>query len=63
DALPIFYSLFDYLYICVLNYYVMSQYYVYIHLEKYLAEWLLHQFGQNGQIRFPRGSAENDILE
>ena len=38
----------------------MSQYYVYIHLEKYLAEWLLHQFGQNGQIRFPRGSAEND---
>ena len=41
----------------------MSQYYVYIHLEKYLAEWLLHQFGQNGQIRFPRGSAENDILE
>lgn len=41
----------------------MSQYYVYIHLEKYLAEWLLHLFGQNGQIRFPRGSAENDILE
>ena len=40
----------------------MSQYYVYIHLEKYLAEWLLHQFGQNGQIRFPRGSAENDIF-
>ncbi len=41
----------------------MSQFYVYIHLEKYLSEWLLHQFGQNGVVRFPRGSAENDILE
>lgn len=53
----------DYLYICVLNHYAMSQYYVYINLEPYLEQWLINQFGHDGAVRFPRGSAENDILE
>lgn len=37
---------------------------VYIKLPQYLTEWVLHDFGdENGVVRFPRGSAENDVLE
>lgn len=37
---------------------------LYLKLPKYLAEWCQHEFGNaQGVICFPRGSAENDVLE
>ena len=37
---------------------------IYLTLPKYLGEWCLHDWGDaNGVVRFPRGSAENDVLE
>lgn len=37
---------------------------VYLRLPKYLAEWCLHDWGgDDGVVRFPRGGAENDVLE
>lgn len=37
---------------------------VYIQIPAYLRQWVLHDFGDNeGVVRFPRGSAENDVLE
>lgn len=37
---------------------------IYIRLPKYLAEWCLHEYGSpEGVIRFPKGGAENDVLE
>ena len=37
---------------------------IYLSLPKYLTEWCLHDCGDaQGGVRFPRGSAENDVLE
>lgn len=37
---------------------------IYLTLPKYLREWCLHDWGDaQGIVRFPRGSAENDVLE
>ena len=37
---------------------------IYLQLPKYLAEWCLFEYGnEQGVIRFPRGGAENDVLE
>ena len=37
---------------------------IYLTLPKYLKEWCLHDWADaQGVIRFPRGSAENDVLE
>ena len=37
---------------------------IYIHLPKYLREWVLHDFGgDDGVVRFPKGGAEYDVLE
>lgn len=37
---------------------------IYLSLPKYLKEWCLHDWADaNGVVRFPRGSAENDVLE
>ena len=37
---------------------------IYLSLPKYLYEWCLHDWGDaQGIVRFPRGSAENDVLE
>lgn len=36
---------------------------IYLHLPKYLRQWVLHDFGDaEGVVRFPRGSAEHDVL-
>ena len=37
---------------------------IYLHLPPYLRQWVEHDFGDaEGVVRFPRGSAENDVLE
>ena len=37
---------------------------IYLTLPKYLTEWVLHDWADaQGVVRFPRGSAENDVLE
>lgn len=37
---------------------------IYLTLPKYLAEWVLHDWADpQDVVRFPRGSAENDVLE
>ena len=38
----------------------MSQFVIYIKLEKYLAEWLTHSLGN--PVRFPNGSNENAVI-
>ncbi len=38
----------------------MSQFVIYIKLEKYLAEWLTHSLGC--PVRFPAGSNENAVI-
>ncbi len=43
---------------------IFSPMLVYIQIPAYLRQWVLHDFGDNeGVVRFPRGSAENDVLE
>jgi hypothetical protein len=37
---------------------------IYLKLPKYLLEWCLFEYGDaNGVVSFPRGGAENDVLE
>lgn len=38
----------------------MSDFLIYIKLEKYVAEWLTYAMGR--PVRFPRGSYENAII-
>ncbi len=38
----------------------MSQYIIYVKLEKYLSEWLTHSLGC--PVRFPQGSNENAVI-
>lgn len=38
----------------------MSQFVIYIKLEKYLSEWLTHSLGC--PVRFPNGSNENSVI-
>ena len=41
----------------------MQTYSVFVTLEPYLAQWLIHECGGEQPIRVKRGSAESDILE
>ena len=34
---------------------------IYLHLDNYLAQWLVHEYGE--PIEFPRNSTENDVIE
>lgn len=45
--------------ICTFAFY-MSQFVIYIKLEKYLSEWLTHSLGC--PVRFPNGSNENAVI-
>ena len=38
------------------------QYTVFIHLEQYLAQWLIHQSGGQQPVKFRKGSVENALL-
>lgn len=40
----------------------MSEYVIYLKLDPYLAQWLLHEHG-GSPVEFPKNSAENDVLE
>lgn len=41
----------------------MSQFTINIELEPYLAQWFIHENGQEHPVSLRRGSAESDILE
>lgn len=41
---------------------IMSDIVIFLKLEPYLAQWLMHEHGGNPVV-FPKNSAENDILE
>ena len=38
------------------------QYTIFIHLEQYLAQWLIHENGGEQPVRFRKGSVENSLL-
>lgn len=41
----------------------MSDFYIYINLEEYLAQWLLFDSGGELPIRFPNGSSESKLMK
>ncbi|MBR5085431.1 MAG: hypothetical protein IKX31_00320 [Muribaculaceae bacterium] len=40
----------------------MSEFVIYLRLDPYLAQWLIHEHGGN-PVEFPKNSTENDVLE
>lgn len=42
---------------------MFQSYYVYIHLDDYLAQWFIHDHGGKYPVQLTRGSVESNILE